>query len=154
MKFMLNGALTVGTLDGANVEISELVGPENIFIFGLRDEEVARMRREGYVSMPFIQKSQPLQRVLDMLSAGLSDGVEYGDIVHSLKIGGHDGPDPYFLMADFDAYCAVHKEAEAAYRSPEGWNRRSLVNIAKSGFFAADRSIVEYARNIWSVLLD
>jgi starch phosphorylase len=153
MKFMLNGALTVGTLDGANVEIADLVGPDNVFIFGLREDEVARMHREGYVSMPYVSKNPALRRVLDQLSEGLSDGVEYGDIVHSLLIGGHDGPDPYLLMADFDAYCAVHKEVEAAYRDPAGWNRRSLVNIAKSGFFAADRSIAEYAVNIWNVPL-
>ncbi|MCL2002983.1 MAG: glycogen/starch/alpha-glucan phosphorylase [Oscillospiraceae bacterium] len=153
MKFMLNGALTVGTLDGANVEIAELVGAENAFIFGLTADEVERMRRERYASMPYIQKSPELQRVLDMLSAGLSDGVEYADIVHSLKIGGHDGPDPYFLMADFDAYCAIHRDVETAYRDSRGWNKRSLVNIAKSGFFAADRSVSEYARNIWNVPL-
>jgi starch phosphorylase len=153
MKFMLNGALTVGTLDGANVEIAELVGPENIFIFGLKADEVGRMRTEGYVSMPYVSKNPALRRVLDQLSEGLSDGVEYGDIVHSLLIGGHDGPDPYLLMADFEEYCAVHREAEAAYRDPAGWNKRSLVNIAKSGFFAADRSIAEYARNVWNVPL-
>jgi starch phosphorylase len=149
MKFMLNGALTVGTLDGANIEIAELVGLENAFIFGLETEEVGQMQREGYISMPFVSKNPALRRVLDQLSAGLSDGVEYGDIVHSLLIGGWDGPDPYFLMADFEAYCAVHKKVEAAYRDPAGWNKRSLVNIAKSGFFAADRSVAQYARDIW-----
>jgi starch phosphorylase len=153
MKFMLNGALTVGTLDGANVEIAELVGDENAFIFGLRAEEVERIRREGYVPTPYIQKSPALQRVLDMLGEGLSDGIEYSDIVHSLRIGGHDGPDPYLLLADFDSYAAIHRDIEAAYRDPAGWNRSSLVNIAKSGFFAADRSIAEYARDIWNVPL-
>ncbi|MDR0294003.1 MAG: glycogen/starch/alpha-glucan family phosphorylase [Oscillospiraceae bacterium] len=151
MKFMLNGALTVGTLDGANVEIAELVGPENIFLFGLRAEEVDRMRREGYSPKAYISHNAALRRVLDQLTEGLSDGVEYADIVQGLLIGGHEGADPYFLMADFEGYCAVHKEVEAAYRNPAEWNRRSLVNIAKSGFFAADRSITEYARNIWNV---
>jgi starch phosphorylase len=150
---MINGALTVGTLDGANVEIAELVGPENIFIFGLNAGEVGRMRREGYAPMPYVAKSPALRRVLDQLSSGLRDGVEYTDIVNSLLIGSHEGPDPYFLLADFDSYCACHREAEAAYRDPQGWNRRSLVNIAKAGFFAADRSISEYAKNIWSVPL-
>jgi starch phosphorylase len=153
MKFMINGALTVGTLDGANVEIAELVGPDNIFIFGLETEEVNRMRGEGYSPMPYVAKSPALRRVLDQLSEGLRDGVAYADIVNSLLIGGHDGPDPYFLMADFEAYRACHAEAEKAYRDAEGWNRRSLVNIAKAGFFAADRSISEYAHKIWSVPL-
>lgn len=151
MKFMLNGALTVGTLDGANVEISELVGPENIFLFGLKSEEVEQMRRDGYSPMPYISHNPALHRVLDQLSEGLSDGVEYTDIANGLKIGGFGAPDPYFLMADFESYCAAHKEIEAAYRDPKGWNARSLVNIAKSGFFAADRSISEYAKNIWNV---
>ncbi|MCL1806630.1 MAG: glycogen/starch/alpha-glucan phosphorylase [Oscillospiraceae bacterium] len=153
MKFMINGALTVGTMDGANVEIAELVGPENVFIFGLLAEEVDQMRREGYSPLPYVAKNPELRRVLDMLSNGLSDGVDYSDIVNSLLIGGYEGPDPYFLMADFDAYCVCQKEAEAAYRDAEGWNRRSLVNIAKAGFFAADRSIAEYALNIWNVPL-
>jgi starch phosphorylase len=153
MKFMLNGANTVGTLDGANVEIAELVGPDNIFIFGLKAEEVEQIKREGYSPMPYVSKNPALRQVLDMLGSGLSDGVEYSDIVQSLLLGGYEGPDPYLLMADFEGYCACHKEVEAAYRGAEGWNRRSLVNIAKSGFFSADRSITDYARNIWNVPL-
>jgi starch phosphorylase len=151
MKFMLNGANTIGTLDGANVEIAELVGPDNIFVFGMTAEEVENTRRTGYAPMPYVSRSPALRRVLDQLSAGLSDGVEYNDIVNSLLIGGWDGPDPYFLLADFDAYCSCHKELEAAYRDSLGWNRRSLVNIAKSGFFSADRSVSDYARDIWHV---
>jgi starch phosphorylase len=153
MKFMLNGANTIGTLDGANVEIAELVGPDNIFIFGMTADQVEQTRRSGYAPMPYVTKSPPLRRVLDQLSAGLRDGVEYTDIVNSLLIGAWDGPDPYFLLADFDAYCFCHKGLEASYRDPLDWNRRSLVNIAKSGFFAADRSISEYAKNIWNVPL-
>ncbi|MDR0325227.1 MAG: glycogen/starch/alpha-glucan family phosphorylase [Oscillospiraceae bacterium] len=153
MKFMLNGANTVGTLDGANVEIAELVGPENIFIFGLKADEVEQMHRDGYSPMPYVARNPALRRVLDQLTGGLSDGVEYADLVHGLLIGGYEGADPYFLMADFEGYCACHREVEAAYRDTAGWNKRSLINIAKSGFFAADRSTAEYARNIWNVPL-
>jgi starch phosphorylase len=151
MKFMLNGANTIGTMDGANVEIAGLVGPDNIFIFGLTVDDVDRFHRDGYAPMQFVSRNPALRRVLDQLSSGLSDGVEYSDIVNSLLIGSWDGPDPYFLLADFEAYTNCHKELEAAYRDPLGWNKRSLVNIAKSGFFAADRSIREYAGKIWNV---
>jgi starch phosphorylase len=111
------------------------------------------MRREDYSPMSYVSRNPALRRVLDQLGEGLSDGVEYADIVHSLLIGGYEGADPYFLMADFEGYSACHKDVEAAYRDARGWNRRSLVNIAKSGFFAADRSISEYAKNIWSISL-
>ncbi|MDR1691978.1 MAG: glycogen/starch/alpha-glucan phosphorylase [Oscillospiraceae bacterium] len=150
MKFMLNGALTLGTLDGANVEIADLVGRDNIFLFGLKSDEVARLT--DYSPLSYIAHNPALRRVLDQITDGLHDGKSYADIANSLQVGGAAEPaDRYLLMADFDSYAAIHREACEAYRDRQGWNRRSLINIAKAGFFAADRSVTDYARDIWHV---
>ncbi len=151
MKFMLNGALTVGTLDGANVEIAGLVGAENIFLFGLDTESVKQVQNEGYSPLSYISRNPALRRVLDQITEGFGDGKSYADIANSLQIGAYEPADRYLLMADFDSYCAIHREADAAYRDSAGWNRRSLINIAKAGFFAADRSVADYARDIWHI---
>ncbi|MCL2030056.1 MAG: glycogen/starch/alpha-glucan family phosphorylase [Oscillospiraceae bacterium] len=147
MKFMLNGALTIGTLDGANVEIDEFVGRENIFIFGLTAGEVDRLSREGYSSSSIYSQSEPLRRVFDRLTAGVGpDGAEYGDIASSLLIN-----DTYMLLADFEAYCAVKERAGEKYRDAGAWNRSSLANIAAAGAFAADRSVSQYAEHVWGM---
>ena len=149
MKFMINGALTIGTLDGANVEMHEVVGDDNIFIFGLKVHEVEDMVRSGYSPMNIYDSDYELKRVIDSLSYGFADGVSYHDIVSSLLIG--NNPDPYMVLADFNAYCTMQERAAGVYRDQNEWNRMSVNNIAASGCFAADRSINDYARNIWKV---
>ena len=150
MKFMFNGALTVGTLDGANVEMFESVGAENIFIFGLRAEQVESYNRNGGYSPSLIyQQNEPLRRVLDMISQGFDDGVSYADITQSLLIGAGREPDPYMLLADYQSYVDIQGVVGQAYRDAGRWNDMSLANIAAAGRFASDRSIEEYAQNIW-----
>ncbi|MBR3569408.1 MAG: glycogen/starch/alpha-glucan phosphorylase [Oscillibacter sp.] len=152
MKFMMNGALTVGTLDGANVEMHELLGDENMFLFGLRAEEVEQMKREGYISQRLYHSDPKLQRCLDALRHGFRDGVSYEDLYQRLLFGaGGSMADEYFLLADFAAYCDAEKRMAKTYVNRKAWNRMSLHNIARSGLFAADRSIAEYADNIWHV---
>ena len=152
MKFMMNGALTVGTLDGANVEMHDLLGDENMFLFGLRADEVEQLTREGYVPQRLYNRDPVLHRCLDALRTGFRDGVRYDDLYQRLLFGAGGSPaDEYFLLADFESYREAQERAGRTYRDPGRWNRMALVNIARSGIFAADRSIREYARNIWDV---
>jgi len=152
MKFMMNGALTVGTLDGANVEMHDVLGDENMFLFGLRADEVAALRREGYVPHRIYAHDEKLRRAMDALRAGFRDGVSYEDLYVRLLAGSGGSPaDEYFLLADFEAYCDAERRMAAAYLDREAWNRMSLHNIARSGIFAADRSVSEYADQIWHV---
>ncbi len=147
MKFMFNGALTVGTLDGANVEMTEAVGEENIFLFGLNAEEAfALSRGGGYSPMQIYNQNPELARVIDRIGRGFDDGVEYGDISSSLIL--HD---TYLLLADFKSYCDAQERVSRTYRDKAAWNEKSLINIAEAGRFAADRSISQYARYIWGV---
>ncbi|MDQ3606752.1 MAG: glycogen/starch/alpha-glucan phosphorylase, partial [Gemmatimonadota bacterium] len=149
MKFALNGALTIGTLDGANIEIAEAVGPENIFIFGLTAEEVARHKREGYDPHYFVDASPRLRRVLDFVASDLLSPDEPGlfrPLVDSLL-----NQDPYMLLADFDAYLAAQAEVDAAYRDADRWTRMAILNVARSGYFSSDRSVEEYAERIWKL---
>jgi len=150
MKFMINGALTVGTMDGANVEIHELVGDENIFIFGLRSDEVMEMYRNGYAPTNYYNNNPDLKRVIDSLHKGFG-GVSFSEIADSLLIGRNGMADPYMVLADFKSYVDVHGEVNRAYNDRERWNRMSLINIAKSGFFTSDRSVREYADRIWNI---
>ena len=152
MKFMMNGALTIGTLDGANVEMHQQVGDENIFLFGLTADQVAERKRQGYRSLDYYQQNQALKRVIDQISSGFSDHVSYSDLTNRLLFGaGGSMADEYMLLADFDSYCAAHQRALETYADQQRWNQMSLINIARSGIFAADRSIAEYAKNIWHV---
>ncbi|MCI8870596.1 MAG: glycogen/starch/alpha-glucan phosphorylase [Lawsonibacter sp.] len=152
MKFMMNGALTIGTLDGANVEMHQQLGDENIFLFGLTADQVADLRRQGYRSMDYYHRNQVLHRVIDQISAGFGDGVAYSDLTNRLLYSAGGGiADEYLLLADFDSYCQAHRRSLEAYADPDRWNRMSLINIARSGIFAADRSIRDYARDIWHV---
>lgn len=152
MKFMINGAITMGTLDGANVEICECVGEENIFIFGLHADEVERINQENSYSPTQIYQENPaLARVLDQLKEGFGDGVKYGDLVDILLRGNGGRPDAYMVLADFDSYVKAQERASEMYKRPENWNYMSLMNIANAGRFAADRAIAEYAQNIWKV---
>ncbi|MDP9348338.1 MAG: glycogen/starch/alpha-glucan phosphorylase [Gemmatimonadota bacterium] len=149
MKFALNGALTIGTLDGANVEIAEAVGPENIFIFGLTAEEVSEQKARGYTPREHVARSPRLERVLGHVASGAlspEDPGRFRPLVDSLLY--HD---EYMLMADFDAYLAAQDAVDAAYRDEEGWTRKSILNVARCGFFSGDRSVREYAERIWKL---
>ena len=152
MKFMMNGALTIGTLDGANVEMHQQVGDENIFLFGLKAQEVSEKKQKGYRAYEYYMRDGVLKAVVDQLTQGYGDGVSYSDLANRLLFGANGGPaDEYMLLADFQSYREAHERAGQAYRDPKRWNQMALLNIAKSGVFAADRSIREYAQNIWRV---
>jgi starch phosphorylase len=150
MKFAMNGALTIGTLDGANVEIREEVGQENFFLFGLTVEGVGALRKRGYDPWEWYRNDRRLKAALDAISSGVFSPGEpslFRPVIDSLLNGG----DPYLVLADFAAYCACHDEAERAYRDPERWNRMAIANVARSGRFSSDRTIREYAEQIWRV---
>ena len=152
MKFMMNGALTIGTLDGANVEMHEVLGDENMFLFGLHADEVAQLKREGYVPQRLYNHNARLRACLDRLRGGFRDGVSYDDLYQRLLFGAGGSPaDEYLLLADFDSYCDAGRRMTETYADPTKWNSMSLHNIARSGIFAADRSVAEYADNIWGV---
>ncbi len=150
MKFMINGALTIGTLDGANVEMAEAVGSENIFIFGYKSNEVDEIWRNGYSSSKFYNESAKLRRIIEALIIGFN-GESFADIANYLLT---DSPvaDPYMCMADFAAYSNTQHEISDLYsKNKIKWNQMSLRNIAASGYFSADRSIADYANNIWNL---
>lgn len=151
MKFMMNGALTIGTLDGANVEMHQQVGDENIFLFGLKAHEVREKKAAGYSPYEYYIQNPQLKAAVDQISRGFSDGISYTDIANRLLFGNGGPADEYMLLADFESYREAQERAGRIYQSPALWNRMSLINIARSGIFAADRSIREYARNIWDV---
>ena len=146
MKFMMNGALTVGTLDGANVEMHERLGDENMFLFGLHADEVVRLKREGYAPQKLYARDENLRAVIDKLKAGFSDGVSYDDLASRLLMN-----DEYMLLQDFASYCAAEQRMADTYARSEEWNHMSLINIARSGIFAADRAVAQYADTIWQV---
>ena len=150
MKFMMNGALTVGTLDGANVEMHDLLGDDNMFLFGLHADEVEHLRHT-YDPNLLYQRDPVLRRVLDQLKVGFRDGVTYEDLFQRLVTGMDGQADQYMVLADFAAYCEAESRMRHTYRDRETWNRMSLTNIARSGVFAADRAISQYADTIWHV---
>ncbi len=150
MKFMMNGALTVGTLDGANVEMHDVLGDENMFLFGLHADEVAELKNSGYDPSLFYQRDGVLHRVLDQIRDGFG-GVRYDELYERLLYNRYGAADEYMLLADFAAYCDAERRMVETYKDPARWNRMSLHNIARSGIFAADRSIAEYADHIWTV---
>ncbi len=150
MKFMMNGALTVGTYDGANVEIHRAVGDENMFLFGMRTEDVAA-KRPGYVSKEYYAKDPEIKDALDMIKSNVFSLLEPGlfdPILRNLL----DYNDYYMLLADMADYRRAQGEVDKAYRDQKRWNRMSLINIARSGFFSSDRAVMEYAKNIWHVV--
>jgi starch phosphorylase len=150
MKFMINGALTIGTLDGANVEMSEKVGMDNIFIFGLKADEVAEIWRNGYSASVYYNNDPMLRRVVEALIVGFN-GESFADIANYL-LTGSPVADPYMCMADYQSYLTTQQAVSHLYANDKrAWNQKSLRNIAAAGFFAADRSIKEYAENIWNL---
>jgi len=149
MKFALNGALTIGTLDGANVEIRDAVGPENFFLFGLDIAGVAALWAAGYDPRAFIERSPALREVLELIGSGffsLGERDRFKPIIDNLT---HH--DPFMVCADFDSYLACEEAAAAAYRHPRDWSRRALLNIAGSSQFSSDHTIRQYAKEIWDI---
>ena len=148
MKLSLNGALTIGTLDGANVEIEEEVGRENIFIFGLTVDEVEALRARGYNPWDIYHRDEELRAVIDWLGSDFFSPGEHGAFSHlhdSLLRGG----DPYMVLADFRAYCECQARVDAAFRDRDAWARMAIINTARMGKFSSDRTIREYAEDIW-----
>ena len=149
MKFMLNGALTVGTMDGANIEIANAVGPENIFIFGLKAPEVEELKSRGYRPGEFIDASPTLKACLDLIRSNFFSPFHHGifnPILDSLCYS-----DPFLVCADFDAYCKIQETVSETYQKKDDWIRQSIINTAQSGIFSSDRTIRQYAREIWNI---
>ena len=149
MKLMINGAMTLGTLDGANIEMLNAAGKENMYIFGLTSAEVDDIWLRGYNSAEFYANNERIRRIVRALNAGFA-GESFSDIANYL-ISGPGIPDPYMCLADFDSYHMTRERAVKDYADKEKWNRMSLMNISAAGYFAADRSINEYAKNIWNL---
>ncbi|MFM5915698.1 MAG: glycogen/starch/alpha-glucan phosphorylase, partial [Chakrabartia godavariana] len=150
MKFALNGALTIGTLDGANIEIKDRVGDENIVIFGLTADEVAEKRANGYNPRAVIEASRELSQAVHAIASGVfspDDPHRYAGLM-----GGIYDSDWFMLAADFDSYAAAQREVDRRWTDPAGWRTSAIKNIANVGWFSSDRTIGEYARDIWKVL--
>lgn len=149
MKFMINGALTLGTLDGANVEMKDAVGDENIYIFGLNAKEVEDLWRNGYVSAKYYMSNARLRATIDRISEGFN-GKDFSNIATYLT-STNGVADPYMCLADYESYKNTFDRMISDYSDRDAWLKKSLVNIANSGYFSADRSIREYAENIWHI---
>ncbi|HEY0549140.1 MAG TPA: glycogen/starch/alpha-glucan phosphorylase, partial [Verrucomicrobiae bacterium] len=149
MKFSLNGALTIGTLDGANVEIREEVGAENFFLFGLATEQVAQAKAAGYNPRAIYERNAALRDVIDAIAGGTfsaGDVKLFRPLVDALL-----ERDPYLLFADFPAYVDCQAQVDALWRDSVAWTRKSILNVARMGKFSSDRSIREYCERIWKV---
>jgi starch phosphorylase len=151
MKFALNGALTIGTLDGANIEIREEVGEENIYIFGHTAEQIRQMRREGSYDPRALYESHPvIRRVMDTFLTNLFCPHEPGLFRWIFDSLVHHG-DHYFHLADLPSYIETHERAAQEYCQPEVWTRKAILNVARIGKFSSDRTVQEYARDIWHI---
>ncbi len=149
MKFMINGALTIGTLDGANVEMRDEVGAENFFLFGLTESEVATVKADGYRPADYIDGNEELRTVLDLIAGGQfshGDTEVFKPLVDNLRYD-----DPFLVCADFASYVAGQEQVSAAWQDREGWTKKSILNTARSGKFSSDRAIAEYCDDIWKV---
>ncbi|MGH7936849.1 MAG: glycogen/starch/alpha-glucan phosphorylase, partial [Chthoniobacterales bacterium] len=147
MKFALNGALTIGTLDGANVEIREEVGAENFFLFGLTTPEVAERKARGYRPRDYYESNEALREVIDFMTSGaLGDAELFQPIVQNLL-----GDDPYMLMADYQSYIDAQELVSVLWRDQPAWTRTSILNSARMGKFSSDRSVRDYCERIWKI---
>ena len=149
MKFMMNGAITIGTYDGANIEILDAVGRENFFLFGLKVEEIADFRAHNDANQ-IISEDEDLNRVMKLIECGHFSMFEPGlfdPIVQTIR----NPQDPWMLAADFRSYIDAQEAVAAAYQDTEGWTKMSILNVAKSGQFSSDRTIAEYASDIWKI---
>ncbi|HTJ96452.1 MAG TPA: glycogen/starch/alpha-glucan phosphorylase, partial [Rhodocyclaceae bacterium] len=147
MKMALNGALTMGTLDGANIEIKNEVGDENIFIFGMNTDEVAATYARGYRSRDFYESNGELREVIDMIASGYFSPDEpdrYQSVVSTLLDSDH-----YLLLADYASYVEAQHAVDVAYRDQQDWMRKAIINVANMGKFSSDRTIAQYAKEIW-----
>ena len=149
MKLMLNGAVTIGTLDGANVEMYERLGDKNMFLFGLKADEVTALKASGYDPQRYAREDAELGAALDRISRGFADGKSYSDLVSGLLYNG----DPYMLCADYRDYVSTHDRMYSVISDPTERARLSITNTAEAGIFAADRAIKEYAEGIWGIRL-
>ncbi len=145
MKLMLNGAVTLGTLDGANIEIGDAVGEDNILIFGMKTEEVNALKARGYNPEHYYHNNPIIRSCIDRMYNGIN-GCKFNEVANSLKTS-----DPYMVLADFDSYAAVQNRSSALYRDEKKWTQMSLHNIAGAGIFSADRAVNEYAKDIWGM---
>ena len=150
MKLMINGAVTLGTLDGANVEISEQVGEENIFLFGMKVDEVEELWQKGYDPRVFLESSPELKAIIAMLTSGVL-GRRFDAIADSLLTSRFGVADRYMTIADFADYARAQRDVGIAYLNKYKFMSMSLCNISKSGIFSADRAVMEYANNIWKL---
>ena len=150
MKFMINGAMTVGTLDGANVEMAAAVGKDNIYIFGLTAKEVEELWRNGYSAISYYSADQKLRAVIDRIAKGFG-GESFTNIANYFITGHYNVADPYMCLADFESYYRTYQNALADYKDRSAWTSKAIINIAGAGYFASDRSIREYAENIWKM---
>jgi starch phosphorylase len=149
MKFMVNGALTIGTLDGANVEIREEAGAENFFLFGLTADEVERVKREGYRPKAYVEGNAELRETLELVAAGRfsnGDREVFRPLVENLL-----SSDPFLVLADYAAYVACQERVSAAWDDQAAWTRMSILNTARAGKFSSDRAIREYCDSIWNI---
>jgi starch phosphorylase len=149
MKFALNGALTIGTLDGANVEIRERVGAENFFLFGLNAADAARTLAEGYEPADVIASTPDLREVIEAIRSGLfsrGDHELFEPLLRTIV-----ETDPFLVCADFSSYLECQRRVSEAYAAPADWTRRAILNVARTGYFSSDRAVHEYAAKIWNV---
>ena len=150
MKLMINGAITLGTMDGANVEIFEQVGKENMFLFGMNVDEVNELWAKGYDPNAFLAQNAELSEVIGMLTSGVL-GTRFDAIAESLTTNRFGVADRYMAIADFADYARAQRDVGQTYLDKDKFMKMSLVNIAKAGIFSADRSVLEYANNIWKM---
>jgi len=150
MKLALNGALTVGTLDGANVEIMQEVGEENIFIFGLKSDEVQSLKQAGTNPRKIYLQNPELKTVLDMIQQGYFSPTQV-NLFHPILENFLDHGDHYMVLADFQSFCDIQEQINEAFQDSDAWARTSIINVAKMGKFSSDRSISEYAKDIWQI---
>ena len=149
MKFALNGALTIGTMDGANIEIREEVGEDNIFIFGLLADEVVKLKQKGYKPGEYYESNPELKKVIDMISSNYFSKNEkniFKPIIDSIL-----GTDYYCVLADYKSYVEIQDKVSMLYRNAEEWTKKSILNVSRVGKFSSDRSIKEYSEKIWHV---